>query len=327
MEVENLARLVFDDDSRVHLALVLDDDQVLHFVRFFSFDADGFALFDILETDDTVGLGQNRNGVCIPPEQLLSGFDFGAFGHDDVRTVRHGVFFELAPLGVDDRNLSVSLQCDPAFGSGLLLSAFLALACLFDNFLDGIEVAVLQRTGNRGDNLVLDDRTRCHTTGVEGTHRQLRSGLADGLCGDNTDGKAFFDELTRREVGTVAFGTHAESAFACQGTADTDGLHAQFLDSQRNLARDDLVFANDHLIGDRVPDILASGPSENNVSKRNVNVLALVDCRLGHALECPTIDLGDNHTLCDIGQLTRKVTGVCRLESGIGQAFTRTVSR
>ena len=39
--------------------------------------------------------------------------------------------------------------------------------------------------------------SRCNTAGMEGTHGQLGTGLADGLCCDDTDGLAQLDGLTR----------------------------------------------------------------------------------------------------------------------------------
>ena len=36
-------------------------------------------------------------------------------------------------------------------------------------------------------------------TGVEGAHRELRAGLANGLRGDDADGLAELDQLVRRQ--------------------------------------------------------------------------------------------------------------------------------
>ena len=44
------------------------------------------------------------------------------------------------------------------------------------------------------------------TTGVEGTHRQLRAGLADGLCGDDADGLADVHGLSGGQRAAVAAG-------------------------------------------------------------------------------------------------------------------------
>ena len=71
--------------------------------------------------------------------------------------------------------------------------------------------------GDRGDTLggarleELDDTRQTlrdvvtgHTTGVEGTHRQLGAGLTDRLGGDDADGLADVDELAGRQRAAVA---------------------------------------------------------------------------------------------------------------------------
>ena len=74
VEVEDLALGVLDDDLRVLLALVLDDDQPLDAWRrvlalAFGLDADGFAFLDVLEPDDAGHLGQDRHAVRVPLDQ------------------------------------------------------------------------------------------------------------------------------------------------------------------------------------------------------------------------------------------------------------------
>src|ERR1035437_6622190 len=55
-----------------------------------------------------------------------------------------------------------------------------------------------------------------HTAGVEGTHRQLGAGLADGLGGDDTDRLADLDQLPRRQVASVATAADALAGDAGQ---------------------------------------------------------------------------------------------------------------
>ena len=44
---------------------------------------------------------------------------------------------------------------------------------------------------------------------MEGTHGELRAGLADGLRGDDADGLTELDQLVRRERQSVTSGAHA----------------------------------------------------------------------------------------------------------------------
>ena len=55
---------------------------------------------------------------------------------------------------------------------------------------------------------------------MEGTHGQLSTGLADGLCGDNTDRLAQTDRLAVGHIGTVAACADAGLCTAGQQAAD-----------------------------------------------------------------------------------------------------------
>ena len=69
--------------------------------------------------------------------------------------------------------------------------------------------------------------------GVEGTHRELRSRLADGLRGDDADGDARLDQLGIGEVKTVALGADAHAKLAGERAADADALQAAVLNRSR----------------------------------------------------------------------------------------------
>ena len=68
---------------------------------------------------------------------------------------------------------------------------------------------------------------RGRTTGVEGAHRELRSGLTDRLGRDDADGLADVDELSGRERTAVALRADADGRVAGQDGADLDGLDAR----------------------------------------------------------------------------------------------------
>src|SRR6185312_3585627 len=63
-----------------------------------------------------------------------------------------------------------------------------------------------------------------HTTGVEGTHRQLRTRLTDGLRGDDTHGLADVDRLAGRQRAAVAGAADAQLRLAGQHRTDPDVL-------------------------------------------------------------------------------------------------------
>ena len=67
------------------------------------------------------------------------------------------------------------------------------------------------------------------TTGVEGTHRELGSGLTDRLGRDDADGLADVDELAGRERTAVAGRAHTDGRLA--------GEHRAHLDRSRRRRR------------------------------------------------------------------------------------------
>ena len=68
---------------------------------------------------------------------------------------------------------------------------------------------------------------RGRTTGVEGAHRELRSGLTDRLGRDDADGLADVDELAGRERTAVALRADADGRVAGEHRAHLDGLDAR----------------------------------------------------------------------------------------------------
>src|SRR5262249_47444043 len=86
VEVEDFAVRAFDRDTRMALALVLDDDELglaaLATLALF-FQPRGFAFFDILVANCTALLGQNRCDVRIPDDELLTRLDLFAVADND----------------------------------------------------------------------------------------------------------------------------------------------------------------------------------------------------------------------------------------------------
>src|SRR5215211_1152380 len=93
--------------------------------------------------------------------------------------------------------------------AGNLASAFvfecdLRLTLERDQFLvtvlDHLQVVeIFNSSVHRGNVLRLLFETGC-TTNVEGTHRQLGSGLTDRLCSDDANGFTDLDRVTGREI-------------------------------------------------------------------------------------------------------------------------------
>ena len=161
-------------------AFVLDDDELgfattAAFALFF--ETGGFAFFDVFISNDTGFFGQNRRDMRIPDHQLLAGFDLLAIGGSDDGTVGDFVFLNLAALGVHDDDFAVALQGDQLGGAfGILTGTALISRCWTVPPATDLMSFSIKRTGG-------------NTTGVEGTHGELRAGFTDGLGGDDTDGQ------------------------------------------------------------------------------------------------------------------------------------------
>src|SRR5207249_5011081 len=123
---------------------------------------------------------------------------------------------------------------------------------LFGLDLDGVDVAVLDGPAGRRLDVVLDERPGGDAAGVERTHGELRSRLADRLGADDPDGQAFLDELVGAHVDPVAAGTDAARALARERTAHANGFELELLQRVGDLVGDRLVFLDDRLVGDRV---------------------------------------------------------------------------
>jgi hypothetical protein len=65
---------------------------------------------------------------------------------------------------------------------------------------------------------------------VEGTHGQLRTRLADRLCGDNADRLADVDRRTATEIAAVTLGAQTVAGFAGQRRTHLDFVDAQLID-------------------------------------------------------------------------------------------------
>ena len=107
--------------------------------------------------------------------------------------------------------LSVSSIVDPAGGLGDRRTT--------------LGLAGLEELDHAGQTL-RDVVRRGHTTGVEGTHRQLRAGLTDRLGRDDADRLADVDELAGRQRAAVALRAGAGLGVTGQHRADLDLLDA-----------------------------------------------------------------------------------------------------
>ncbi len=156
--------VVQNDDLRMEIFLVLDDDGADLLGRFVHLALHGDAFDDVAEFDLAGLFRENRDVVRIPLHEGFALFHVASIRHGDDRPDDHGVAFEFASiLGVNGDG-AVLVEDDVIVVEGL----------------DGAQVGVLDRAVVLGLDLRLFEDLRGDTADVEGPHGQLRAGLADG---------------------------------------------------------------------------------------------------------------------------------------------------
>src|SRR5581483_10104504 len=168
--------------------------------------------------------------------------------------------------------------------------------------------------------------SRCRTTDVEGTHRKLRSGLADRLSRDYARRLAELNQTSRCQVAAVAHHADTTLGFAGQHGADLDALDAGSLNGSREIFGDLLVDVYDH-IAVVVLDLLERHAANNSVAQRLDDLAGFNDTRNVDAVYRATIVFADDYVLCHVNQAASQVAGVRGLQSGIGQTLTSAVGR
>ncbi len=190
---------------------MLDDDGAHDAGGLIDLFLDGDALDHVAEFDLAGLLGEDRDVVRIPFHEVLALLDLLAVADVDDGADDDGVTLEFAAILAVDGDGAVLVEGDPGAVEGLdgaqIVEADLAVVLgLDDRLLEGAG-------GGAAD--------------VEGTHGELRAGLADGLRGDDADGLA---ELHRQAGGQVA--AVALDADAALGLAGEHGADLQLLDGR-----------------------------------------------------------------------------------------------
>ena len=88
-----------------------------------------------------------------------------------------------------------------------------------------------------------------------------------------------------------------------------------------------LTIANNYFISNWIHDVCSTDTSTDRICETDLDLFTAVNDTASDATSGPTIFTGNNHVLANVGQLSRQVTRVRRLESRIRQPLTSTVSR
>ena len=160
---------------------------------------------------------------------------------------------------------------------------------------------------------------------MEGTQGQLGTRLADGLGGDHADHLALLDHAAGGQVAAVAFRADALLRFAGQHRTDLHLLNREALDEVGEVFGDLVAGAEDLLAGERIVDVVDRGTAEDALAERLDDLVLVLDRGGDQAAQRAAVFLGDDDVVGDVHQAAGQVTGVRRLEGGVGQTLTGAV--
>src|SRR5690606_9123772 len=264
------------------------------------------------EGDETRLLGDDRVGVRIPLSHDLARLHFHAGFHGEFSTVGQLVPFTLTPMGISDS------QCRRTGYHN-------QVAVLF---LNGLHVMQTDRAAMLHLNVVHCRCPRSRTTDVERPHGQLGSRLTDGLSCDYTNRLTRIHQVATSQVATITFGTNTVAGITGNGGAHDQLVHTRFLDRRDQRFVEQGTARHQNILGVAgCIDVLGSYSTKNPVAQRHNHVATFDQWRDQQTLIGATVYLGHNQILSHVDQTPCQVSGVRRLQGGIRQTFTRTVSR
>ena len=260
------------------------------------------------------------------------------------------VVLELEPRAAGDRVLqvlpTVVADDDDLARTVAVLDAHDAVG-LGDRGL-ALGLAGLEELGDAGQ--TLRDVVAGHTTGVEGTHRELGAGLADRLGRDDADGLADVHRLAGGQRAAVAHGAGADRGLTGEHGADLHLGHAG-LDQRADLGVAEVSACGDQHGALRVDGVDGQGAGVDG----GLDVSRLLDGRvlgerlggnpdratrvgvcagraphrdhLGEAALGLAVLLADDHVLRHVHETTGQVTRVGGAKRRIGLALTAAVRR
>ena len=308
--------VLVDDMTGGHAALLLalDDDALAQTGGFVFLDTVGNAFLDILELDGTGMLGDDDGVEGVPLGDDGTLLDLVALVDEELRAVGHVLG------GEDDTGILVD---EADFGQ--TADNDLAGAAVLVDDIDGTEFVELYAAVALGHDGGVGGGVGGDTTGVERTEGKLRTGFTDGLGGDDADGLALLHHTAGGEVAAVAL--HADAMLALAGEHRTylDALDGRSLYLGGDGLGDFLAGSHDELSGGGMYDIVHGHAAKNALAERGDDFVAVLQSGTYQSAEGAAVFLVDDHIVRHIDESTGEVTGVGRLQGGVGQTLTGTV--
>ncbi len=165
----------------------------------------------------------------------------------------------------------------------------------------------------------------CRTTNMEGSHGQLRTGLSDGLGGDDTYRLTDIRRSVCSQVPAVTLYTVSVLSFTCKHGSNPDAFDAEFFDFEGNLICNLLVHIYKEISGNRMLHLFKCKATHDAIGQGLDYFLTVlqgynIDTVDGTAVVHIYYDI-----LGNVHESTGEVSGICRLECRIRQSFTGTV--
>ena len=162
---------------------------------------------------------------------------------------------------------------------------------------------------------------------VERAHGELGARLADRLRGDDAHRLAHIDRRAAGEIAPIALAAAAAGGLAGQHRTDLDLLHAgidQPLDMRLLKQR---AVGDQNLVARRVANVLGCGAAEDAARQRRHNGAGIDDRPHLDAAGTAAILLGNDAVLRHVDEAPGQITGIRRLQRGVGEALARAVRR
>src|SRR6516164_1144411 len=276
------------------------------FVHFF---AQCYPLLKVLELNRTADFCQDRESVRVPLHDDVAYLRRRAIRYLDLSAVNHRMALALPTSLVNHHHRSVAVH-------GYEVSVAV---------LDRLQVVIPQDAIVPGFQRRLLADPAGGTTDVEGPHRELRAGLADGLSGYDAHRLAHLYHAAGGEVPSVAAHADTASRLAGQHRANLHPFDTRRLDGRRQVFVNFLVYVHDD-VALVVFDLLQRNTTHDTITQGLYDFAGLDDGLHINAIHRATIELGDDHVLSNVHQPPGQVTGVGGLERRIRQALARAMS-
>src|SRR6478736_8772630 len=307
---DRLAVIVANFDLRVEVFLVLDDHGRDAAGGFVEFALHGHTRDHVLEVERAGLLGENRDVVRIPLGDRLALGNLVRVSHGEEGADHNRVGLELAIVLVEDLDGTGLVEDDVEAFRGLYHAE---AAVLHDTGIAHLDLGVL---GTRGGD----------AADVEGTHRKLRARLADRLGGDDADGVTDLRDLVGRGIDAVGLGVDALLARGGERREHLDALDAGVVDALGEFLGDEFAGLDDGLgRGERIVHVVGRETAHDAFRERDQHGLTFEDRLLPDAIAGAAILFGDDRVQGHVAKLAGHVTGVGRLEGGVGNTLAGAV--